>query len=215
MRFITNLLPLLRNATSTPPHFSRILSILSAGTEGRVNFEDLELKNTFSRMRCATHTIVMNDFMAEEFAAREPRTSFIHSAPLAVNTGLARELPLWARLPIKALSPLMAPFMVGADETGARQLFIATSGLFPPAKPAGDSVLAAGVPVPKGLSVAKGANGKVGSGGYLVNWNGEITGKEALLKEYHDKGVGKIVWEHTMGIFDRVEKINQAKADVK
>lgn len=212
MRFITNLLPQLRNATTTAPHFSRTLSILGAGTEGKVNFDDLELKNTFSTGRCAAHTIVMNDFMAEELASREPGTSFIHSSPGVVNTGIARELPAWARIPLKAFSPLLSPLMVGADETGARQLFNATSGLYPPVKPFENDPLASGVPVPWGLKqVMTGSNGKEGSGGYLVSWNNEITGKQNLLKEYREKGVGATVWEHTMEIFERVKKINQER----
>jgi hypothetical protein len=215
MRFITNLLPLLRTATTSTPHFSRTLSILGAGAEKRINLDDLELKKAFSSSSCADHSIVMNDFMTEELAAREPGTSFLHSNPYVVNTGLARELPLWGRLALKVLSPVVSLFGISPDETGARQLFLATSGLYPPAKPAGSSALAAGAPVPKGLSVLKGADGKVGSGGYIVNWNGDITGKQNILQDYHSKGVGKIVWEHTMGIFERADKINQVRPDVK
>ena len=212
MRFIQNLRPLLKTATTTAPHFSRTLSVLSAGSEGKLNFDDLELKNTYSGARCATHTITMNSFMAEEFAARDQGTTFAHSFPSAVNTGIARELPVWARAGLTIFKPLILPFMVSPEETGARQLFIATSGVYPPAKPAGNEALASGVPAPKGLEIMKGANGQVGSGGYLVNWNDDITGKK-ILDEYHEKGVGKIVWEHTMGIFERVEKINKGRAE--
>src|SRR6187402_3445580 len=81
MRFITNLLPLLRTAARTTPNFSRSVSILGAGREGHINLDDLDLKSTFSGVSCAAHTIVMNDFMVEEFAAREPGTTFIHSFP--------------------------------------------------------------------------------------------------------------------------------------
>lgn len=101
--------------------------------------------------------------------------------------------------------------MVGREETGARQLFHATSGVYPPAKPVGD---AGGVPAPNGLEIMKGVEGQVGTGGYAVNWNGDITGKK-ILEEYREKGVGKTVWEHTMGIFERVEKVNKGRADVK
>jgi hypothetical protein len=172
--------------------------------------DDLELKNTFSGPKCAAQSTVMNDFMAEEFASREAGTTFVHSFPSIVKTPIARGLPLWARVGVKALTPLLTPFAVGADETGARQLFIATSGMFPPAKVQDGVPLAAGVPIPKGLDVAKAGNGKVG--GYIVNWNCDITGKEKLLKEYRDEGVSKTIYDHTMGIFERVEKINQERA---
>ncbi|TVY91062.1 Oxidoreductase, partial [Lachnellula willkommii] len=212
MRFIQNLRPLLKTATTTAPHFSRTLSVLSAGHgEGKLDFNDLELKNNYSGTRCATHTITMNSIMVEEFAARDQGTTFAHSYPSVVNTGIARELPVWARASLTLFKPLLLPFMVSVEETGARQLFIATSGLYPPAKPAGD--LASGVPAPKGLETMNGADGQVGSGGYLVNWNDDIA-RSKILKEYRDKGVGKTVWEHTMGIFERVEKVNKARSEV-
>ncbi|OBT68850.1 hypothetical protein VE03_02045 [Pseudogymnoascus sp. 23342-1-I1] len=212
MRFISNLLPLLQTAATKPPHFSRTLSVLSAGWEGKLDFEDLELKNTFSRPKCATHTTTMNSLMTEEFSKRQPETTFSHSYPSGVNTGLARELPVWARAAAKVLSPLMSVLTVSQEETGARQLFIATSGVYPPAKPVKDDPLASGVPAPKGLQTPMlGANAVAGSGAYLVNWNGEATGKQKLLNKYREENVGSTIWEHTMGIFERVVKINQAR----
>jgi hypothetical protein len=213
MRFIYNLLPQLRAASAESPYFSRTLSVLGAGHEAAINLSDLDLKTTFSGPRCANHTIVMNDFMAEEFAAREPGISFLHSNPSVVNTGLARGLPLWARGAMKIATPLLYPFFVSADETGARQLYISTTSTFPPAKPVDGEPLSGGVPSPKGLSVSRGSNGKVGSGAYIVNWNGDITGKEKILSDYRDKGVGKTVWEHTMAVFQKVEKTNEGRVD--
>ena len=215
MRFITNLLPLLRTASTTAPHLSRSLSVLGPGNEQKINFDDLDLKNTFSGSRCAGHSIVMNDFMVEELASRETGTAFVHSSPFVVVSGAARELPLWARVAIKIATPVLRIFAVGEEETGARQLFLATSGLYPPAKSATGSATAAGTPVPKGLAVVKGMDGKVGSGGYTLNYDGEIAGKKSILDEYHKKGVGKIVWEHTIRMFEKAEGSEQAKPDVK
>lgn len=212
MRFISNLLPLLQTAATKPPHFSRTLSVLSAGWEDKLDFKDLELKNTFSRPKCAAHSTTMNSLMTEEFSKRQPATTFSHSYPSGVNTGLARELPVWARAAVKVLTPLMAVLTVSQEETGARQLFIATSGVYPPAKPLENDTLASGVPAPKGLhSPMLGANAVAGSGAYLVNWNCDATGKQKLLKEYREKNVGATIWDHTMGIFERVVKINQAR----
>ncbi|TVY25261.1 Oxidoreductase [Lachnellula hyalina] len=211
MRFIENLRPLLRTATITAPHFSRTLSVLSAGHgEGKLDFDDLELKNNYSGVRCATHTITMNSIMIEEFAGRDPGTTFAHSYPSGVNTGITRELPVWARAGFALFKPLLLPFLVSVEETGARQLFIATSGIYAPLKPAG--LLASGVPAPKGMEIMDGVDGKVGSGAYIVNWNDDIATSK-ILKEYREKGVGKTVWEHTMGIFERVEKVNKLRAE--
>jgi len=209
MRFVYNLLPQLRIASTEPPHFSRALSVLGAGHEKTINLSDLDLKTTFSGMRCANHTIIMNDFMAEEFAAREPGISFLHTSPGVVNTGLMRELPIWARAGMKLATPLLSFFFTGADETGDRQLYHASAGIYPPAKPVEGAALAAGVPFSKDLFVSKGSNGKVGSGAYIVNWNGDIVGNEKILSNYRDQGVGKTIWEHTMGVFKQVERVNQ------
>jgi hypothetical protein len=213
MRFIYNLLPLLRNATTSAPNFSRSVSVLGPGNErDGINLADMDLKNTFTPRRCAAHTIVMNDFMTENFATREPGSSFIHTSPGVVNTGIARELPLWAKAAVKITTPLLSLMMTSAEETGQRQLFAATSAHYSPAKPASGAAFASGVPVPKGLGVATGSDGQIGSGGYLVDWNGEITGKTKVLSDLREKGVAKTIWEHTVGTFERVEKLNQAKA---
>ncbi|KAF8849452.1 hypothetical protein BDZ45DRAFT_235504 [Acephala macrosclerotiorum] len=212
MRFISNLLPLLQTASTAPPNFARSVSVLGAGNEGEINFDDIELKHTFNGMRCANHTITMNSLVAGEFATKNPNISFLHTFPSVVNTGAARELPWWARGTIKVLTPFLKPFMVGADETGQRQLFHATSGMYPPVKPVAGSPVAAGVSLPTGLAVAIGSDGKVGSGGYLVNWNGNITGKEKLLSDYRAKGISQTIWDHTQSIFQRVEKINEGRA---
>jgi hypothetical protein len=215
MRFISNLLPLLRTASTTPPHFSRSLSILGSGQGSALNLDDLELKKSFTGARCAGHTTTMNDLMVEEFAQRDPGTTFIHSFPSIVKTGVARELPFWARAATKVLMPLLLPFTVGADETGSRQLFMATSGIYPPLKPFEDAAGAAGVPPQKGTEVVQGGSGQIGDGGYNLNWNCEVTGKSKLLADYRQNGVSKTVWEHTMSVFDRVEKINQERANFK
>lgn len=201
MRFISNLLPLLQSTTSG---FSRSLSVLSPGTEGKLNLDDLDLKNTFSTARCAAHSIVMNDFMVEEFAARAPGTTFEHTYPSIVSTtGLARELPIWARVTTKILSPILSHFAVSPEETGERQLFHATSGAY---RPANSSVTAAGVSLSKELKVVEGADGQEGSGAYLVNWNGDVVYPKSHMKEYRQQGYSKIIWEHTLAVFERVEK---------
>ncbi len=209
-RFITNLLPLLQTATTVAPNFARTLSVLGPGNEGPINLNDISLKNTFSGARCAAHTIVMNDFFAEELAAKNPGISFIHLSPGVVDTGIARELPFWLRGTIKVLSPVFKLFSVGREETGERGVFHLTSSIYAPANPVAPS--GAGIPAPRDLEVVEGSNGVKGSGGYLLQWDGGVTGKKKLLQEYREKGVGKIVWEHTQGIFAEVEKLNRERA---
>lgn len=212
MRFITNLLPQLQAAASSPPHFSRTLSILGAGHEGTVNFSDLDLSKSYSGQSCANHTIVMNDFFAEELAKRNPGTSFIHSSPGIVMTNIARELPLWARVGLTLFKPAISLLSTSQEETGERQLFLATSGLYPPAKPAAS---ASGVKIPAGQKLRVGSNGSEGSGAYLSNWDNEPAGKVKLLAEYRAEGKGKTIWDWTMDVFQRVEKINTDRGATK
>lgn len=212
MRFISNLLPLLNASSEMAPHYSRSISVLGAGYEEKIDFSDLDLKNTFSPRKCAAHTIVMNDIMAEEFSIRQPGTTFIHSSPLAVYTELGRDAPLWARVLAKGFAFVFSPFFVSAKETGERHTFLATSALYPPRKPFEIGPLSKGIIVPGGSkTVMPGADGKDGSGAYLVNWNNEITGREKLLQDYRDTGTGRVIWEHTMGIFEQVEKLRQER----
>jgi hypothetical protein len=206
MRFITNLLPLLRTAATAPPHFSRTLSVLGAGHEQSIDTSDLGLVSKFSGSRCAAHSIVMNDFMAEELATREPGTTFIHSNPGVVYTGISRELPIWARVAVKILQPLLSPISVSQEETGARQLFHATSGMFPPAKPAQGLKTASGVGLSGGAEIAEGSTGQRATGAYLLHWNGEVTAKGKFLENYRQQGIAKTIWEHTMGVFKKVEQ---------
>ncbi|KAL2060993.1 hypothetical protein VTL71DRAFT_9045 [Oculimacula yallundae] len=208
MRFISNLLPQLRSASSNAPNFARSVSLLGAGNSyGTIDLQDIELKKSFSAYKNAAHTIIMNDFMAEQYGAREPGITFMHTEPSIVNTGFSRELPLWARIATKAITPLLYPFFVSAEETGERQLFHATSSMYPPAKPAPGASFASGVPLPTALSVLTGANGKAGSGGYLVSWKGEQA-KKAKLSGLNQEEVSKTIWEKTAEVFRNVEKIN-------
>lgn len=147
--------------------------------------------------------------MAEQFAAREEGVSFLHSSPGVVLTNIDRDLPGWLRGAMKIATPLIKPFLTGHDETGERQLFHATSGVFPPKKPNGQ--FGRGVEVPKDLAISVGSNGQTGSGSYLVNWNGDVTGKTQLLSEYRAKGVSEQIWEHTTGVFKRVEELNKTR----
>ncbi len=85
-------------------------------------------------------------------------------------------------------------FGVSFEETGARQLFIATSGVYLSAKLFENSKLVSGIPASNRLHTSMlGADAVAGNGAYLVNWNGEAKSKQKLLKEYREKNVGVTV----------------------
>jgi hypothetical protein len=202
MRFVHNLLPLLSSSPS-----SRIVSIHGAGKEGRLNEADLELKHTFSLATGALHTSTMNTLALAEVASSHPSISCVHVFPGVVVTGAFNTFaedwysPL-RFLFLRVVLPLMKLVTVSLPESGERHLFHATSARYPPSgvkDPPG-----AGVALPDGVEVARGADWKTGSGCYLLNWNGETIGDKKLLDEYRKREMGKRIWEHTEEVFDRV-----------
>ena len=202
MRFIYNLLPLLSSSTNP-----RVVSIQGAGKEGRLNESDLELKHNFSLINGAIHTNTMNTLALQQLALANPSISFLHVFPGLVLTGaFATTAETWY-FPLRFLFlylvlPLMRPLAVSLQESGERNLFHATSARYPPMK---DPQSGGGSALPKGVEVAQGPDKKVGSGCYLVDWNGEIiTSNERLLEEYRGKDMGRKVWEHTLEVFERV-----------
>lgn len=192
MRFIQNLLPL-------KP--TRVLSILSATDEGALVEDDLDLKNNYGLSNCANHSATMTSLSFEYLAQKYPDTSFVHAYPGLVKTAIFSKGFSWwvAILMTWVVGPLLTPFAVSIEEVGERQLFHATSARYPPRKSAtsGAEARAAGVARPEGVDVAK------GDGAYLLNWNGE-TGEGKCMKGYRERGVGKMVWEHTARMLEEV-----------
>ncbi|KAJ9311065.1 hypothetical protein DTO271D3_8654 [Paecilomyces variotii] len=202
MRFIYNLLPQLTAASTTTTTtnsrspLSRVISVLGAGQEGPLNLTDLALKHTYSLRTCGAHAITMNSLMTHELASQNPGTSFIHTYPGVVKTGIMRDLGPLARFGAEVFSVLAKPFFVPVEESGERHLYAATSQSFIP-KRDGDG--------PAAAAAAVGSDGVKGSGGYLLNWNGDVVGKQQdLLRKYREEGVGKTVWQHTLDVFQKV-----------
>ncbi|KAI4176927.1 MAG: hypothetical protein LQ343_000784 [Gyalolechia ehrenbergii] len=140
MRFIHNLFPLL-----PPAPTSRILSIHGAGKEGHLIESDLELRKNFSmRNRNASmHTAAMNTLALQEIAATHPTVSCVHVFPgVVVTKGMVT---------------------TSLDDSAQRHLFHATSPRYPPADEEEQDL-----PLPEGIQVTEGADGKKGSGCYLL-----------------------------------------------
>jgi len=117
VRFMLNLLPLLKTAAAEDVNSAvgaRVLSVLAPGTEGAINENDLELKNTFSLKAAADHTTSFNSFAMEKLAAENPEIGWLHVYPSIVLTGVIRELPAYARFGAK----IFTPFAVTEDDCG-------------------------------------------------------------------------------------------------
>lgn len=195
MRFIKNLMPQLTRATnnkSSTSGISRVITVLGAGHETKIDVDDLDLKQKYSLNSCDVHATTMSSLMVGEFASRYPSTTFIHTYPGIVKSGISREAgPIVGRF-VRAVMFLGRPWMVGEQESGERHLYVATSDVFP------SSSMARGQSRVDSVESTRGA--------YLVNWDGSEVGNRRLLDEYHTSGVGRQVWDHTEDMFQTVLK---------
>lgn len=121
-----------------------------------------------------------------------PEVSFIHNFPGAVVSGIARGEIGWLMRTLKTIWGVLGPLVhIPLEEAGDRHLFLGTNGRFP----AGSDDMTAGVPVVDGLAVARGIHGKLGSGVYSIDENGESAKPkvENLLAQFRKEGlVGRV-----------------------
>ncbi|KAF8907951.1 hypothetical protein CPB84DRAFT_1959488 [Gymnopilus junonius] len=201
-RFIVNLLPLLRRATS----LRRVVTVLAAGREGPINANNFQAAHyySFAILSARAHIASMITLSLETLAKNSPEVSFIHEFPGFVKTGLGRSASTLTALFGKAIFTIIGPWLfVPNDESGERHLYLATSAKYP-SKACTDED--SDLPFADGVSVARGTEGKNGSGVYSVNWDGESSGpqvEEILVKLREDGLVGKL-WEHTEYEFERI-----------
>lgn len=199
IRCILNLMPQL-TAASEANELSRVITVLAAGSEGEIRIDDLDLQRNYTLHACLAHCVVMSDFAIEEFAKRYPGTSFSHSYPGTVKTGIANQLSGVVRLAVKVMYAVMTPWILNVQESGERHLFQMTSACYPSRN---GSV---GVPIPEGLSAMRGIDNVPGSGAYLLDWDGKSIGDETVLSKYRDMGMGQKIWDHTMKVFTLAEQ---------
>ena len=189
-RFVHNLLPQLTAASNESNSLSRVVSVLSAGSEGKIIEDDLDLQRNFSLRNCLSHAVVSNDFACEELAKKHTGTAFVHMYPGAVNTSIMdRGGIIWKVFGMVA-GVLLRPFMLPLAESGERNLYHATANAFAPKSGVNDAS-------------AIGSDGIHGSGAYLLNWNGTVVGNQKTLTALRGKGMGLKIWDHTLEVFER------------
>ncbi|KAL8698013.1 MAG: hypothetical protein Q9201_006804 [Fulgogasparrea decipioides] len=197
-RFIINLLPLLRSA----PHLRRIVTVFGAGKEGPINPTDFPAWKV-PMLAQRGHTSSMTTLSLEALAKEAPEVSFIHNFPGLVKTNLARGGEGPAVFVLKQVFKVIGPMLAMSNyECGERQTFLGTSARYPRGKDLG----ANGVPLARGLEVARGTNGQSGSGVYSVDSDGQTAGAkvEALLAKFRKEGMVEKVWKHTVEEFERI-----------
>ncbi|KAF8693098.1 KR domain, partial [Rhizoctonia solani] len=84
-KFIYDLMPLLEKAKERGED-ARVLTVLSSGTNSKIDENDLDLKRGYGLKAAADSATAMNDFMVEDFAAQYPDIAFVHAHPGLVRT---------------------------------------------------------------------------------------------------------------------------------
>jgi NAD(P)-dependent dehydrogenase (short-subunit alcohol dehydrogenase family) len=204
MRFILNLLPLLQAA----PSIRRVISVGCGTKEGEIDLNDLQLRNTgLTKLR--PHAASMITLLLEELAKQAPEVSFIHDYPGSVKSGLMREAKGASMLLMKAALTIVGPFMyIPNEECGRSHLFLATSARYPAKVVVGD---ASGTPLTEsplgeGVTIARGTDGKEGSGVYSIDEHCESAKPEVeeLLARLRKDGVADKLWSHLQEEFARI-----------
>ncbi|TGJ81195.1 hypothetical protein E0Z10_g7564 [Xylaria hypoxylon] len=188
IRFITNLLSLIRHA----PSLRRVVTVGGGGHEGEIDRTDFPaLKIPVENLR--EHLTSLVTLGLEAVAQTTSEVSFVHDYPGTVRTKL---LDYMSEDILKTLK------FVPVDESGQRHLFLATSAKFPSA----DRAYIMGVPLGDGVEVAVGTSGVVSSGIYSVGADCESVSPAVLklLNNLRERGLVEEVSQHTEGEFRRI-----------
>ncbi|KAF3232027.1 hypothetical protein TWF191_004003 [Orbilia oligospora] len=211
MKFVINLLPLLK-ASAANGHFSRVIRILAGGMEWGMNPNDLEMSKSYfftSRLHHVTSTTVALDYLAKE----NPEISFIHASAGSVKTE-GQDMPgVFGFLVRTVLWVAGRWILIPADESGERNLFNATSEIYPASKNAEEVIaLLGGEGKGEGEEVAVGLDGVKGSGCYTIHANGTAKSGKKVLLEYRETGFREKFWEHTLSVYKRIEESYEQEA---
>ena len=199
-RFIVNLLPLLKSASS----LRRVVSVAAGTKEGPVDTTDFQEARNLNKLGWRAHFTSIITISHAILAEKAPQVSFVHNSPGAVKTGVFRGSTGVVLFIIRTFFKVFGPFIyIPSEESGERHLFLATSAAYP-ASLDGDTT--SGVPLVTGVDVARGPDGKYGSGAYSVDQSCESARPvvEELLAKMKKDGVLDQVWGHTEDLFNRI-----------
>ncbi|KAJ7627771.1 hypothetical protein DFH06DRAFT_1480793 [Mycena polygramma] len=102
---------------------AKVMSVLAAGRGDTIDLEDLGLKKSFTWKTAATTATTYNDIMVNDFAARYPGLTFVHSYPGFVASSLYKSSNSSLLNAINVLMPLFSPFAYSVEASGEHQLF--------------------------------------------------------------------------------------------
>jgi NAD(P)-dependent dehydrogenase (short-subunit alcohol dehydrogenase family) len=189
--FMHLLLPLL-NKSSDP----RIISILAAGAEGVINTTDFGFSDpqNYTFVKSQKQGVTMMSLAMRELSQENPRVSFIHANPGVVSTAVHSKFAdglIGYFTPISwvlkwAAIPLMHLFGWTPEEAGEMGLYELTNERYAASTGKNFFRIEGNAENPDEMMMYK------------------IGGGKAMLDKYVGDGTQKKVWEHTIGVFDKV-----------
>jgi hypothetical protein len=184
---------------------ARVLDVAGGTKEGEVDTSDLAARLIPLR-RLRPHIASMHTLAWEALAQQAPTVSYVHEFPGSVYTSFHKNTSGFLGLLFAFVKEVTYAFLsrwlfVPIEESGERNLFLATNGRYKPRE--GN---ATGVILTNERDQMTGSDGVVGSGVYSVDWDGEGPTKssEIALKHMRQKGVHETVWSHFTTEFDRI-----------
>jgi len=204
-RFIQNFLPELQAANS----IKRVVSVMAGTKEGAFDPEDINADRA-GLIGARGHAASMVTMGMEVLARMAPDVSFVHDFPGPVKSGIGREMPGLLGVVLRTLAAVIGPlYNIPNDESGAYNLFFATSAKYPPRS---DATSASGVTLGEHTSAARGTDGNIGSGMYSIDEKGESASAavEQLLSEMRKSGTLEKLWTQTESEWHRITRFVKA-----
>lgn len=196
MAFLMGLAPALQAASR-----ARVISVLAGGKEGQLWREDLLLreKGHYGVHIAGGAAASLTTLFFEEVSRRNgwEKIVFAHESPGVVSTDLEiGGLGMIGDVLLKWIArPIVHLVGYTKEEAGERVLFVGTSGNFKRLAEGGE-----------GGMVAKGSDGTVGSGVYLVQGNTGVVETTKEMVKMREDGMAKVVYDHTLDVLAKIEK---------
>lgn len=190
----------MRNA----PILKRAVFVFGSGLEGKVVTDDLEGRN-LPALRNRDSVASMLSLATDKLSQEAPEISWVHNFPGFVESGIWDGLEGLFGIIIRTIMSIIGRFSyMNPQECGERQIFFATSTLFPSAKVVGGPEN--GVPLVAGTRPVMSINGEEGGGSYTVDQNGDAVADKVLkrLADYRTDGTQAIVWKNTFETFQKI-----------
>ncbi|KAL5003031.1 hypothetical protein BDV10DRAFT_155430 [Aspergillus recurvatus] len=193
LRFIMQLMPLVQRASP----LRRIVTVGAAGFEGTIDTSDFEAL-CVPAAQVRGHVATLMTLGMEAVARHASSVAFIHDYPGTVDTPLTRR--------VMSQTGSASVDWMDPTESGERHIYLLTSARYPGRDEGIRLTQSDGDRGASDLEVVCGTNGGIGSGVYAVGSDGECVSTETLgfVGALRKDGMVDLVWEHTVGEFERI-----------